>query len=91
MERRGQVAFPIEYGRGLTVRAPPGSRVTMQSDDRVSTQLLPRTEGYRTSARQELHFGLGEALEADVEVKWPAGGTTHLRAEAGVVTIQETP
>lgn len=50
-----------------------GARVTVRSGDRQQVQMLQTGRSYLSSFPAELHFGLGSAAAADVEVTWPDG------------------
>jgi hypothetical protein len=72
-----------------------GARVKVNSsqDPRWREQFDHRTTavGYASSSAGPLHFGLGTATSADVEIRWPSGLVQVLKAvNAGqVLTVRE--
>jgi hypothetical protein len=68
---RGWVQLRLEGGEG-TNRAAIGARVTVTAGGVTQTQEVGG--GYGRSGAQNdllLHFGLGDACDARVEVRWP--------------------
>ncbi len=63
----------LEGGRAN--RMGVGARVKVTAGGQSSTQALRAGESYLSSNDPRLHFGLGSATEADVEVTWPGGQT----------------
>ena len=59
--------------------------------DRVQAQEVMSQASYLSSNDPRLHFGLGAANTADIEVRWPLGLNESLRAVAAnqLVTIRE--
>jgi hypothetical protein len=54
-------------------RSAIGARVTVRYADRVQMQELVSQSSYLSSNDPRLHFGLGTATQADMEVVWPGG------------------
>src|SRR5204863_695550 len=61
-------------GPGLhSTRSAIGARVTVATPDGAQTDEVRAGSGYLSSADPRLHFGLGRAKTARVEVRWPSG------------------
>ncbi len=72
-------------------RSAIGARVTLTYGGKRQTQeVLSQSSFYSTSDRR-LHFGLGPAAIADLEIRWPSGLTErYLRLEANrLIEIRE--
>ena len=54
-------------------RSALGARVSVRSGGKVQVQELMSQSSYVSSNDPRLHFGLGAAVAADVEVRWPLG------------------
>jgi hypothetical protein len=54
-------------------RSALGARVTVRSGGKVQVQELMSQSSYVSSNDPRLHFGLGAAVVADIEVRWPLG------------------
>jgi hypothetical protein len=54
-------------------RSALGARVTVRSGSKVQVQELMSQTSYVSSNDPRLHFGLGPAAVADIEVRWPMG------------------
>jgi enediyne biosynthesis protein E4 len=54
-------------------RSAIGARVVVHYGDKVQTQELLSQSSYLSSNDPRLHFGLGSATTAAVEVRWPSG------------------
>lgn len=54
-----------------------GARVRVTAGGRTQTAVLRAGESYLSSNDPRLHFGLGAATTADVEVSWPSGVRTR--------------
>ncbi len=64
-------------------RAGIGARVKMTAGGRTQTASPRAGESYLSSHDPRLHFGLGTAQEADIEVIWPSGKRSrHLKLAA---------
>lgn len=57
----------------------------------MQAQEVMSQSSYLSANDPRLHFGLGAEKTADVEVRWPLGGTDTLKAVAAdqLVTIRE--
>ncbi len=62
-----------------------GARVTVRSGGRAVTEHAVIGGSYAGSNDPRLHFGIGSACEADVEVRYVGGGTSAGKARAGQV------
>jgi enediyne biosynthesis protein E4 len=60
-----------------------GARVRVTAMNTTQTATLRAGEGYLSSNDPRLHFGLGTATEAVVEVSWPSGRTSKKTLPAG--------
>jgi enediyne biosynthesis protein E4 len=54
-------------------RSAIGARVTVKYGDRIQSRELLSQSSYLSVNDSRLHFGLGNATVADVEVRWPLG------------------
>ena len=48
---------------------------------------MTTTVGYASSADIPLHFGLGNAITAKIEVRWPGGAVQRLDAKADQLVV----
>jgi hypothetical protein len=55
-------------------RSAIGARVTVRYGGKVQAQEVLAQSSYLSVNDRRLHFGLGAAFKADIEVRWPAGG-----------------
>jgi hypothetical protein len=55
-----------------------GARVTIRYGGKVQAGELLSQASYYSVNDPRLHFGLGSATEAEVEVRWPNGGVTKV-------------
>ena len=55
-----------------------GARVTVITGELRQTEELIPVRGYLSQADPRLHFGLGQATAATVEIRWPAGKVEKL-------------
>src|ERR1700682_1341512 len=72
-------------------RSAIGARVTLHYADQVQTQEVLSHSSYLSANDSRLHFGLGPAATADIEIRWPLGQAekiTHVAADQ-VVFITE--
>jgi hypothetical protein len=75
-----------DAGNWLRIRAPGtvsnrdgiGAKVIVRTEDAMQMQEIGGPSHYLGNAPREAHFGLGDAVVADVEVHWPASGRTVL-------------
>src|SRR5450759_2112924 len=54
-------------------RSAIGARATVHYGDKVQAQEVLSQSSYLSVNDSRLHFGLGAAAEADIEVRWPLG------------------
>ena len=54
-------------------RSAIGARVTVRYGERVQAQEVMAQSSYLSCNDARLHFGLGAALVADIEIRWPLG------------------
>ncbi len=54
-------------------RSAIGARVTVRYGGKIQVQEVLSQSSYLSSNDPRLHFGLGEAAAADIEVRWPLG------------------
>jgi hypothetical protein len=54
-------------------RSAIGARVTLRYGDSVQAQEVMSQSSYLSVNDSRLHFGLGTAAAADVEIRWPLG------------------
>ena len=66
-------------------RSAIGARVTLRYGDSVQAQEVLSQSSYLSVNDRRLHFGLGAATTADVEIRWPLGQVETL---AGVAANQ---
>jgi hypothetical protein len=63
----------------LRVKAPLGTRVTaLYAGKRQAQEVLSQSSFYSAN-EPVLHFGLGDAIFADLEIRWPDGKTERRR------------
>jgi len=72
-------------------RSAIGARVTASYGGRRQAQEVLSQSGFFSASDTRLHFGLGSAATADLEIRWPSGGAETIRnVTAGqLVTIRE--
>jgi enediyne biosynthesis protein E4 len=54
-------------------RSAIGARVTVSYGERRQAQEVLAQSSYLSACDRRLHFGLGSALHADIEIRWPNG------------------
>ena len=59
-------------------RSAIGARVTVRYGDKIQAQEVLSQSSYLSVNDRRLHFGLGAAAVADVEIRWPLGRTEKL-------------
>ena len=59
-----------------------GARVTIRAGGTTQTASPRAGESYLSSNDPRLHFGLGKAVTADVEIVWPGGQIQRLQSVA---------
>jgi hypothetical protein len=83
-------------------RSAIGARVTARYGGRVQVQELMSQSSFLSVNDKRLHFGLGAATSADLEVRWPNGAkqafssapANHLvviRENVGIVAARKPP
>ncbi len=60
-------------------RGAIGARVTAHYSGRVQAQEVLSQSSYYSASDSRLHFGLGAAESADLEIRWPSGAREVLR------------
>ena len=72
-------------------RSAIGARVLVRYGGKVQAQELMSQSSYCSANDTRLHFGLGPATTADVEVRWPSGLVESFKSVAGnqLVTLRE--
>ncbi len=72
-------------------RSAIGGRVTAHYGGRKQAQEVLSQSSFYSVNDFRLHFGLGAATEADLEIRWPNGGVEKLRKVAAnqLVTVRE--
>jgi hypothetical protein len=72
-------------------RSAIGARVEVRYGGKVQVQEVLSQSSYLSSNDPRLHFGLGAAAAADIEVRWPLGATESLRGVAPnqLITVRE--
>ncbi len=54
-------------------RSAIGARATVRYGGKVQAQEVLSQSSYLSASDRRLHFGLGDAASADVEIRWPLG------------------
>ena len=72
-------------------RGAIGARVTARYGDRVQAQEVLSQSSFLSASDQRLHFGLGAAEKADLDIRWPNGGRETVSAVSAdqLVVIRE--
>jgi hypothetical protein len=72
-------------------RGAIGARVTARYGGRVQAQEVLSQSSFLSASDQRLHFGLGTAEKADLEIRWPNGGRETVSAVSAdqLVAIRE--
>ena len=72
-------------------RSAIGARVVLRFGGKVQVQGVLSQASYVSANDPRLHFGLGGATSADIEVYWPMGSTEKFPAQGvdRLVTIRE--
>lgn len=76
------------HGKGKN-RHAVGARVTVKTPSLTRSALVHAGHGYLSSAVAPLHFGLGDATSASIDVRWPSGKTSHVDGKPGRLTVDE--
>jgi hypothetical protein len=83
-------------------RSAIGARVTIRYGDKVQAQEVLGQTSYLSVSDRRLHFGLGTASSANIEVRWPLGlvekfsgvaadQLVHITEGAGITRLQKFP
>ena len=80
---RGRTGNPLAFG----------ARLTVETGDRRQSRPVLSSRGYASQSAPEVHFGLGEAKQADrLTVQWPGGRRTRYGAvPAGAYYVVPQP
>jgi hypothetical protein len=72
-------------------RSAIGALVTARYGGRAQAQAVLAQAHYLSVSDRRLHFGLGKAIQADLEIRWPNGGIEAVAKVAAdqLVTIKE--
>jgi enediyne biosynthesis protein E4 len=72
-------------------RSAIGARVVVRYGGKVQVQEMVSGCSFLSSNDPRLHFGLGAATTADIEVRWPSGLVEHVRSAAAnqLLTLRE--
>jgi len=72
-------------------RSAIGARVTARYGGKVQAQELLSQSSFYSVNDPRLHFGLGDAVSADLEIRWPSGGKEMLKGVGAnrFITIRE--
>jgi enediyne biosynthesis protein E4 len=72
-------------------RGAIGARVTARYGGRVQAQEVLSQSSFYSVSDSRLHFGLGAASEADLEIRWPNGAVERVERVAAdqLVVIRE--
>lgn len=54
-------------------RSAVGAEVHCRTGDRVQTRTVSGSRGYASTSDLTVHFGLGDAERANVDIRWPSG------------------
>jgi enediyne biosynthesis protein E4 len=71
-------------------RSAIGARVKVRYGDRMQAQELTAQSSYLSVNDSRLHFGLGSATAADIEIRWPLGAVEKLVGVAADQLIHVT-
>jgi hypothetical protein len=68
-----------------------GAVVVAGYGDRRQAQAVLASSGYLSSGDRRLHFGMGAAASADLEIRWPSGAREELKGVAAdqLITVKE--
>jgi len=72
-------------------RGAVGARVIARYGGKIQAQEVLSQSSFYSANDSRLHFGLGEALSADLEIRWPNGAKETLASVAAgqLVTVKE--
>ncbi len=71
-------------------RSAIGARATVRYGGKLQTQEVLSQSSYLSASDQRLHFGLGDAVTADIEIRWPLGRVEKLSGVAAGQLIHVT-
>ena len=68
-----------------------GATVTVMYGGRRQSQAVMASSGYLSAGDRRLHFGLGSAATADIEIMWPTGARESLKGVGAdrLITLKE--
>lgn len=75
----------------ISNRSAIGTRVVCSTANRTQTQWVRSCVGYASSSDLALHFGIGEAQTASLEIHWPSGiaqKLSEVKADRRIVLIE---
>jgi hypothetical protein len=75
----------------LSNRSAIGARVLVRYGGKVQAQAVTSQSSFYSSNDKRLHFGLGSAVAADIEIFWPSGYAQSLQNEPAnrLITVVE--
>ena len=88
---RGTQANPVHHWLQLRLtgrksnRSAIGAEVRCHAGGRLQLRTVSGSMGYGSTSDLTVHFGLGEAARAEVEIRWPSG---RLQALGGIASDQ---
>ncbi|MGH9624370.1 MAG: CRTAC1 family protein [Bryobacteraceae bacterium] len=59
-------------------RSAIGARVTAHYGGKIQAQEVLAQQSFYSANDQRLHFGLGTAKQADIDIRWPSGAVEHI-------------
>jgi hypothetical protein len=57
-----------------------GARIVVHYGGKVQAQSLSSQSSFYSANDPRLHFGLGDATNADIDIHWPSGSSEHFKA-----------
>ena len=73
----------LRLAGGQSNRSAIGAEIRCRSGGREQVRTVSSSVGYASSSDLTVHFGLGEATRAAVEIRWPSGRIQKLVDVAG--------
>jgi enediyne biosynthesis protein E4 len=72
-------------------RSAIGARVTAHYGGKVQAQEVLSQSSFYSASDRRLHFGLGAATQADLDIRWPNGGRERVEGVAAdrLVVVRE--
>jgi len=86
--KRGNAVSVRLRGKGKN-RFAVGARITVKTAALTRVALTHAGHGYLSSDASPVHFGIGDATTASIDVRWPSGKTSHVDAKPGLFTLDE--